>query len=585
MNGGAIAAIVLAAAVLVAALAGSLVFWFHGRVMRDSRLPESLRSPVTFVTAYYAVPSRAPDRVYRDRIQRLLRSLRNARLVFFAEEETCAWLKKQELAPGLELVPTPLAHADLPGHPPAYWDEEHAKNIHEAHHHSPQLYAVWHAKHRLVLRAGADRAPASRLFVWVDAGCVRTTANEKLVARWGRHAWRHLEPDRLLLLEVYPYRKVERAAGRPIDITRSNRIGATVAGGGAAAWRRWEEAHEETQGRLREMGLFVGKEQNVWTNVPLLHPESALTVRSTRQAQDDWFYLLDRMGRKSRPLHRTLQFTQLGHYGRLGNQMFQIAAVLGLSRTHNRVAVLQQDWGPARHFAGYGTSTLAVYRPSWRKLPVGRELRELGAGAFLLQPERLSRLDDVGHVDLFGYFQNWRYWEASERSVRELFRFSPELVERVKRRVQRVCPGAGFPEKACVVHVRRGDYLKHSHVHQVCDRDYYLRALGERPLDRHVVFVSDDLEWCRKEFPQASFAAGGKDPIEDLVTLALAKNKVLSNSSFSWWGAFLGQKPGESVVAPSPWIKTMPFEGVYRPGWKVLLTAPHSNAKQPLLHS
>ena len=35
--------------------------------------------------------------------------------------------------------------------------------------------------------------------------------------------------------------------------------------------------------------------------------------------------------------------------------------------------------------------------------------------------------------------------------------------------------------------------------------------------------------------------------------MSLARHHIIANSTFSWWGAWLGHRPGQSVIAPSVW--------------------------------
>jgi hypothetical protein len=60
----------------------------------------------------------------------------------------------------------------------------------------------------------------------------------------------------------------------------------------------------------------------------------------------------------------------------------------------------------------------------------------------------------------------------------------------------------------------------------------------------------------------------GTDPIELLLILARADALVAANSSFSWWGGILGERPDRVVIAPRPWF-TAPVDttDLLLPGW------------------
>lgn len=110
------------------------------------------------------------------------------------------------------------------------------------------------------------------------------------------------------------------------------------------------------------------------------------------------------------------------------------------------------------------------------------------------------------------------------------------------------------------IHVRRGDYLL---AHQnkfhlnLCETDYYERAIKSfDPSDQFLVF-SDDIDWCKEKWghnPRFTFSEG-KTELEDMNLMAACKGHIIANSTFSWWGAFLSPLyPYNVVVAPDRWF-------------------------------
>ena len=65
-----------------------------------------------------------------------------------------------------------------------------------------------------------------------------------------------------------------------------------------------------------------------------------------------------------------------------------------------------------------------------------------------------------------------------------------------------------------------------------------------------------------------------EDEVEDLFALSQCDSIIMSNSSFSWWGAFLG-KTKEKVICPIKWYGPkgpQDFHDLYEDKWIRVLT-------------
>ena len=68
-------------------------------------------------------------------------------------------------------------------------------------------------------------------------------------------------------------------------------------------------------------------------------------------------------------------------------------------------------------------------------------------------------------------------------------------------------------------------------------------------------FFSDDLDWCKDKLSVEGEAVfvdwnRGKDSYADMRLMTACDELVIANSSFSWWGAWLGERAGRKVFAP-----------------------------------
>ncbi len=123
------------------------------------------------------------------------------------------------------------------------------------------------------------------------------------------------------------------------------------------------------------------------------------------------------------------------------------------------------------------------------------------------------------------------------------------------------------------VHIRRGDYAsnpKYAKLFGVCSESYYRSGIGRLPGHLPVYIATDDRDWAQR------FAASFDDRdvrlapegthFDDLGLLAGARALVLSNSTFSWWGAFLSE--ADPVVVPTPWFSDASRDrGLVLDGW------------------
>ena len=129
------------------------------------------------------------------------------------------------------------------------------------------------------------------------------------------------------------------------------------------------------------------------------------------------------------------------------------------------------------------------------------------------------------------------------------------------------------------VHVRRGDYLNASNVNMfgVCSLDYFKDAANivcdKAPNTKFLIFT-DDIEWVKENLKLPNEAKiVNNDPIKPywyIYLMSLCKNNITSNSSFSWWGAFLNENPKKTVIVPSKWYKDKSNPKMYLDNYIVL---------------
>ena len=113
------------------------------------------------------------------------------------------------------------------------------------------------------------------------------------------------------------------------------------------------------------------------------------------------------------------------------------------------------------------------------------------------------------------------------------------------------------------IHIRRGDYLNSQHhIHGALSGDYYTKAIKEltEKYGKQMIMIFTDspevllhepwLQSINKNDIQISVT---EDPWETLTEMASYSSIICSNSTFSWWAAFLGAQKG--IILPSKWFR------------------------------
>ena len=136
--------------------------------------------------------------------------------------------------------------------------------------------------------------------------------------------------------------------------------------------------------------------------------------------------------------------------------------------------------------------------------------------------------------------------EGYEAAIKSDFSFDFEKTTKVKNLADQISK-----QNAISIHARRVQY---SHL---LDLSYYIEAISiiKQSVEKPVFFVfSDDIEWCRNNFPNAEslnfISHDMTDEVADLWLMSLCKHHIIANSSFSWWGAWLSAYQAKIVVAP-----------------------------------
>ncbi len=159
------------------------------------------------------------------------------------------------------------------------------------------------------------------------------------------------------------------------------------------------------------------------------------------------------------------------------------------------------------------------------------------------------------------YFENIRDILLNELSLTRVPQLDPELEKYISS------------SRSVSIHIRRGDYLK---IGMALNEIYYERAIKiiKEYCDSPIFIVfSDDINWVRKHisFPDEVIYvsdSGKYTDYEELYLMSLCQHNIISNSTFSWWGAWLNKNKEKKVIAPSKWLTSQ--KGIVPEDWIVV---------------
>ena len=238
--------------------------------------------------------------------------------------------------------------------------------------------------------------------------------------------------------------------------------------------------------------------------------------------------------------------SKLGRMGRLGNQLFQIASCIGLAKKHG-ANVSFPKWEYEKYFEN--------------KLPTGK-----------MEPHQVKELFFHHHdwkidrsIDISAYLQSEKYWQECIPEIMEQFRFKEEF----KRSVFQKFTGLQSKKERIAVSIRRGDFVSNKNYAQI-PITYYFTALENYfpgwENDYQLMIFSDDIDYCKLHFGESeniyyathnqkynkkeNYYSVNEDAIEQLCAGTMCEHFILSNSTFSWWLAYLGETSKSKIIRP-----------------------------------
>jgi hypothetical protein len=231
-------------------------------------------------------------------------------------------------------------------------------------------------------------------------------------------------------------------------------------------------------------------------------------------------------------------FERLGGWG-LGNSLFQIATTIAIANDNNT-----QSYFPSNCYFNRQRYNNSLFKNDlcWIDLNPNINYERWGTGDIrYIQPPKFNN-----DVIIDGFFQSEKYFKHIRHKIIDQFSLKDDILSTLKIKYDNI-----ILEKSCTLHVRRTDYITADEL-RVLDMEYYKKAVSYFNPDTLFVIFSDDIKWCKENFDwiyNKIFIEENNDLLE-MHLMSLFKNNIIANSTFSWWGAWLGNM--NRVIMPDP---------------------------------
>lgn len=285
-----------------------------------------------------------------------------------------------------------------------------------------------------------------------------------------------------------------------------------------------------------------------------------------------------------------ITFTKLGEWGRLGNQLYQYAALKGIANKYNLKAKVpsfeNKEWHNQK-------CLLTEFQIDCEKLTENDVIKEI---IYEPQPSGFyyeNYLNIKNDVDIFGYFQNTYYFSNIQEQIKKELIPKESYLTVAKEYLNLIKNNRTLIS----IHIRRGDMVdgtnpkvplynenpfdNSSEFGNYLNKSIDFFSKKEDPL--FLVFVGGsrtgddktDINWAKKYFNSDKFVISeSNNPIVDFSRMILCDHNIISHSStFGWWAGYVNPNPNKIVIAPSNYHlnnTTHQRDGFFPKEWIVL---------------
>ena len=281
-----------------------------------------------------------------------------------------------------------------------------------------------------------------------------------------------------------------------------------------------------------------------------------------------------------------ITFLELGKYGRLGNQLFQYAALKSIALKNGYQCKIPNpevmDW--------HGQKCLLSELNLEADFLIQDDIKNVTNMAIEPSPdwffEPFFSIPD--NTSIHGYFQSTYYFKDFKEQICKELTPQQKYMDEAQSHISSLKKDG---HEVVSIHLRRGDlidgtnneYLTFYGENDIYDENsvygkYITNALKyfENQKVKFLVFTGgsrtgddkDDISWAKKTFKRENFhVSETNDPLKDFAMIMSCDHNIVCHlTTFGWWGAYLNPNPNKKVIAPKNYFYDKPPEYV-RPGF------------------
>ena len=270
------------------------------------------------------------------------------------------------------------------------------------------------------------------------------------------------------------------------------------------------------------------------SNFSFLH-EMSFTYSETKTLKERYIQV--------KPNASALYLTHnIQRYCRAGNQMFQVAALMGVSAKLNRTIVM----GKTMFDYFKATRLQASVNPDLHGRLIFKKFEESASGK---HDHGIYQLPDR-NVELVGYFQAYGYFDHIRDIIKDEFTFKEEITAMADAFIRSVTDNADATT-FIGIHIRRGDLERLKYVdggYSLPGQDYFVKAqnyMRSKFGHNKIIWIvgSDSPAWgmgnLRSIKDEKTVFLLKNPSTVDLAILSRCNHTIMSVGSYSWWIAYL----------------------------------------------